>query len=89
MSDQWDESYAALLRDTLPRLAQQGELPPDTSLKAAGLDSLTMVEVLIRVEGEYGISIPDDELVPGVFDTPAALWGVVARLRGVQHAAGR
>ncbi|WEH18224.1 phosphopantetheine-binding protein [Streptomyces sp. VNUA24] len=77
----WDPTYAALLLEALPRLAAQGELKPDTSLKAAGLDSLAMVEVLVRVEETYGIAVPDSELMADTFATPASLWRVVSALR--------
>ncbi|MFC8569894.1 phosphopantetheine-binding protein [Streptomyces sp. NPDC057245] len=77
----WDETYEALLHEALPRLAAKGALRPDSSLKAAGLDSLAMVEVLVRVEDAYGISIPDSQLVADTFATPAALWHVVSALR--------
>ncbi|MEU5400971.1 phosphopantetheine-binding protein [Streptomyces sp. NPDC005963] len=77
----WDEEYESVLHDVLPRLAAKGPLRPDSSLKAAGLDSMAMVEVLVRVESAYGISIPDDALVADTFATPAALWRVVSTLR--------
>ncbi|WP_235981193.1 acyl carrier protein [Streptomyces albidus (ex Kaewkla and Franco 2022)] len=80
-TDQWDASYEELLRGALPRLAEKETVSPDTSLKAVGLDSLAMVEVLALVENEYGITIPDDELVAGVFDTPGTLWTLVSALR--------
>jgi diaminopimelate decarboxylase len=83
----WDPTYSALLKEALPRLAAQGELKPDTSLKAAGLDSLAMVEVLVRVEETYGIAVPDSELMADTFATPASLWRVVSALR--EQAAGR
>ncbi|MFE5856018.1 phosphopantetheine-binding protein [Streptomyces sp. NPDC056500] len=77
----WDEEYESVLHDVLPRLAAKGPLLPDSSLKAAGLDSMAMVEVLVRVESAYGISIPDSELVAATFATPASLWRVVSTLR--------
>ncbi|WP_055526091.1 phosphopantetheine-binding protein [Streptomyces graminilatus] len=77
----WDPTYEALLLEALPRLAAKGELLPDTSLKAAGLDSLAMVEVLVRVEETYGIAVPDSELMADTFATPASLWRVVSALR--------
>ncbi|MCM2391782.1 phosphopantetheine-binding protein [Streptomyces albipurpureus] len=77
----WDQEYEELLHDVLPRLAAKGPLRSDSSLKAAGLDSMAMVEVLVRVESAYGISIPDSELVPATFATPASLWHVVSSLR--------
>ncbi|ANW21317.1 phosphopantetheine-binding protein [Streptomyces clavuligerus] len=77
----WDEEYEALLHEVLPRLRAKGPLTSQTSLKAAGLDSLAMVEVLVRVESAYGIAIPDSELVAATFATPASLWRVVSALR--------
>ncbi|MET9850549.1 phosphopantetheine-binding protein [Streptomyces ossamyceticus] len=77
----WDATFEALLLEALPRLAAKGELRADSSLKAAGLDSLAMVEVLVRVEETYGIAVPDSELMADTFATPASLWRVVAALR--------
>lgn len=77
----WDPTFEALLNEALPRLAAKGGLRPDTSLKAAGLDSLAMVEVLVRVEETYGIAVPDSELMADTFATPASLWRVVSALR--------
>ncbi|MEO3977547.1 phosphopantetheine-binding protein [Streptomyces sp. CAU 1734] len=77
----WDRAYESLLHEVLPRLSAKGPLRPDSSLKAAGLDSLAMVEVLVRVEAEYGIGIPDSDLVAATFATPASLWQVVSALR--------
>ncbi|WP_367045398.1 phosphopantetheine-binding protein [Streptomyces sp. Je 1-332] len=88
MSVPWDATYEELLGQALPRIAEQGSLTPDVGLKAVGLDSLAMVEVLIQLEGAYGISIPDDDLAPGVFDTPASLWELVVAVRERQTAVG-
>ncbi|GGY05636.1 acyl carrier protein [Streptomyces hiroshimensis] len=87
MSDRWDATYEELLREALPRLARPGGIEPGTRLKAAGLDSLAMVELLIRIEGAYGIGIPDDDLAPGVFDTPATLWELIRTVREREAAA--
>ncbi|OIJ96836.1 acyl carrier protein [Streptomyces monashensis] len=87
MSNRWDTAYEDVLKEALPRLAEKGEVGADTSLKAVGLDSLAMVELLIRVESEYGIGIPDEDLVPGVFDTPGTLWTLIERCRDEQTAA--
>ncbi|MEE1748366.1 phosphopantetheine-binding protein [Streptomyces sp. NPDC059118] len=77
----WDPAFEDLLHQTLPRLAARGPLAADASLRAAGLDSLAMVELLVQVEQAYGISIPDENLVADTFATPAQLWDVVSALR--------
>ncbi|ROQ67145.1 acyl carrier protein [Streptomyces sp. 840.1] len=87
MSEHWDPAFEGLLKEILPRLAERGEVGPDISLKAVGLDSLAMVEVLMTVENTYGISIPDDDLEPEVFTSPATLWALVDRFRESQATA--
>jgi diaminopimelate decarboxylase len=75
----WDDSYPTVLRSVLPRLATP--VVPDDSLRAAGLDSLALVELLVRLEDAFAVSIPDDALVPEAFATPASLWETVQAAR--------
>ena len=76
-SEPWDERFVPVLHSVLPRLDATHGVSPDTSLRSAGLDSLAMVDLLVRLEEEYGVSIPDDALEGPVFETPGALWEVV------------
>lgn len=79
----WDPAFPAVLRSVLPRLAgPDGEIGPGDSLRAAGLDSLALVEVLVRLEEAYSVSIPDDLLTPEVFETPQGLWELLGTVRG-------
>ncbi|MDQ0771583.1 acyl carrier protein [Streptomyces aurantiacus] len=50
----------AILRDDLNLPTEQ--LPPDTSLEKAGLDSLAVVELSVLLEERYGITVSDAEL---------------------------
>jgi diaminopimelate decarboxylase len=73
----WDERFPAVLGAVLPRLAAAGPVTTDSSLRAAGLDSLALVELLVQLEEAYAVTIPDDVLTPEAFATPASLWKVV------------
>ena len=75
---QWDSRFEEVLRDVLPQLS---ELSGDTCLRAHGLDSLATIEVLLRLEDAYAVSIPDDALNGDTFATPAALWKVLSGVR--------
>ncbi|MBB1242656.1 type III PLP-dependent enzyme [Streptomyces durbertensis] len=75
----WDADYVAALRSVLPRLGE--DVGPDTSLRAAGLDSLALVELLVRLEETYAVAIPDDDLTPESFATAGSLWTVVESVR--------
>lgn len=45
------------------------------------IDSTGVLELVAFVEGEYGITVADDEIVPANFDTINALAGFVVRKR--------
>ncbi|HEX9335222.1 MAG TPA: acyl carrier protein [Pseudonocardiaceae bacterium] len=77
MTENWDERYEKVLVGVLPRLDKAGSVAPDTNLRAVGMDSMAMVEIVARVESEYGIRLPDEALQTETFRTPAALWAVV------------
>ncbi|MBY8848280.1 phosphopantetheine-binding protein [Saccharothrix longispora] len=69
--------FERLIRDVLPGVPPS--LDPDTDLRAAGLDSMATVELLLRVEEAFGVDVPDSELTAATFATPGALWTVVER----------
>jgi acyl carrier protein len=58
-------------------------LDPHASIRAAGLDSLALVEFLFAVEDRFGISLPDQQTD---LDTLADLATVVDGLRATQKA---
>ncbi|BDI07449.1 acyl carrier protein [Sphaerotilus microaerophilus] len=67
------------LKELQKLIQEKYDVEPDKldvngSMRAAGLDSLTMVEFLFAVEDHYGISLPD---VPPEMDTLAELAAVV------------
>ena len=48
-----------------------------TDLKSAGIDSFSIVEIILFIERKYGVSIPDDKLVPENFKTIQSLAATV------------
>lgn len=51
-------------------------------LREAGLTSLDMVSLVLSVESEFGIKIPEREITPTNFRSIATIETLVARLRG-------
>ena len=76
-----------MLREALRLLPADEELRPDLSTATAGLDSLAAVELLIRIEAAYNISISEELLQLDSFATPGALWGLVTAVRGTDTSA--
>jgi len=50
-------------------------------LREAGLTSLDMVSLVLSVEAEFGIKIPEREITPANFRSIATIETLVARLR--------
>jgi acyl carrier protein len=68
------EEFSAILRRHL-RYLQPGEpLAPDAPLRDLGLDSMAAVTLMLDLEDEFGVTLPDSELTRHTFGTPGALW---------------
>jgi acyl carrier protein len=61
-------------------LAESVQVDADTNLKMAGIDSFSTVEIILFIERRYGVSIPDEKLVPDNFKTIRALASTVTEL---------
>jgi acyl carrier protein len=60
----------------------------DTRLMEQGLlDSISLVQLIQYLETEFGIAIPDSEIGPAIFASPAAIAAFVARKQGLGIAA--
>ncbi|MCT9087689.1 phosphopantetheine-binding protein [Streptomyces sp. ASQP_92] len=75
----WDAGFEQLLTSVLPRVT--GPLDPALDLKAVGLDSMATIELLVRLEDQYDVEIPEDKLTSATFASPGALWAVLAAQR--------
>ncbi|MET3805468.1 acyl carrier protein [Nakamurella sp. UYEF19] len=83
MSDNkiWDEHFEDIVRTMVPFFQPEDELTPDTDLQNYGLDSFGVIELLVALEGGYGIHFCDEVMTRATFATPATLWDAVTSLR--------
>lgn len=58
-------------------LSSDVTIDADTNLQQAGIDSFSTVEIILFIERQYGVMIPDDKLVPENFKTLQALAATV------------
>lgn len=61
-------------------LAEAVEIGDTTDLKKAGIDSFSTVEIILFIERKFGVSIPDEKLIPDNFKTLQALAATVQEL---------
>ncbi len=59
------------------------DLGPDDSLLAKGLlDSLSILKTVTFCEEQFGIAIPDEDVLPDHFESVRAIARLVERVRG-------
>lgn len=61
-------------------LSTDVKIDASTNLQQAGIDSFSTVEIILFIERQYGVMIPDDKLVPDNFKTLKALSATVQSL---------
>jgi acyl carrier protein len=77
------DRVAAIVRQVMPQQSSGVSLAAETDLYEAGLTSMAMVKLMLAVEVEFDIAIPDADLHPDNFRSIAAVEALVLRLR--QH----
>ncbi|MEP7237856.1 MAG: phosphopantetheine-binding protein [Ferruginibacter sp.] len=65
-------------------LAEGVQLDTGSNLKQAGIDSFSTVEIILFIERRFGVSIPDEKLLPDNFKT---LEAIAATVQGLMHGA--
>jgi len=69
-----------IVMETLPAAAARTGLRADQSLQDVGLQSLDMVTLMLAVEAEFDLEIPQHEMTPENFRSVAAIERLVASL---------
>jgi acyl carrier protein len=72
---------AEIVRQVMPEKSALAGLAGDTDLYGAGLTSMAMVKLMLSVEVEFDISIPDEDLHPDNFRSIGAIEALVGRLK--------
>jgi acyl carrier protein len=62
--------------------ADSDDLAPGDDLAALGLDSMGTVQLLIDLEENFGLELPDELITEETFATAGSLWQTVAGLIG-------
>jgi acyl carrier protein len=76
-----ETQFIQIVRNYLKYLKPDAELKLDAQLKPLGLDSMAAVDLLLDIEDNYGVTLPDRYLTEETFSTTQALWTVVDDLR--------
>ena len=80
------------IRDRLLRLVAQilgkpevaSSLPPDAQLSELGMSSIKMVNLMLAVETEFDLTIPQGDITPDNFRSVATVEALLTRLLAVR-----
>ena len=76
-----DAAVADVVRRILEARSIAQSVTPLDDLREVGLTSLDMVSLVLSVESEFGVKIPEREITPTNFRSIATIETLVARLR--------
>jgi acyl carrier protein len=74
------ERVAALVQERLARRAITKPVAADDDLRESGISSLDMVNLVLAVEAEFGLTIPEADMTPTNFRSIVAIEALVASL---------
>jgi acyl carrier protein len=69
-----------ILRPKLRFLAPGVEMPMDEDLGKLGLDSMASIDLLMEIEQQLGVQIPDELMTADTFSTLSHLQAVIQKL---------
>ncbi|HEX8115350.1 MAG TPA: phosphopantetheine-binding protein [Kofleriaceae bacterium] len=72
-----EQRFLAILRRHLPLIAPSDELALDAPLRELGLDSMATVRLVMELERELGVVLPDSRLTIETFMDAASVWDAV------------
>jgi acyl carrier protein len=70
--------------ELITEVGGMGSLAPDTEIYQAGFSSVRVLELLLALEDEFHVAIPDKQFVTA--RTPEAIVGLIERLQEGQLA---
>jgi len=71
---------SSLVRELLAKRSVDRSVAPEDDLIASGLSSLDLVNLMLGVEAEFGVKIPDQDMTPANFRSIARIQILLARL---------
>lgn len=71
------DQLLAILRPRLRFLSAEDELTLDSDLGKLGLDSMASIDLLMDLEAQMGVQIPDESMDADTFATPRHLLAII------------
>jgi acyl carrier protein len=76
------DDVAQLVRRILEERSISAVITPDSDLRDLGFTSLDMVALVLSVEAEFNLTIPEPQITPTNFRSVSSIDALVTSLRG-------
>ena len=76
-----NEEVAQLVRRILEERSISAVVSPESDLRDVGLTSLDMVTLVLSVEAEFNLTIPETQITPSNFRSISSINALVSSLR--------
>ncbi|HTP16704.1 MAG TPA: acyl carrier protein [Streptosporangiaceae bacterium] len=73
-------SLEQILRTHARFIAAGADINPDMALASLGVDSLDMIDLIVKIEDEFDLEIPPEQVTPETFSTPASIWRLLCQI---------
>ncbi|GAA1329772.1 phosphopantetheine-binding protein [Saccharothrix algeriensis] len=73
----WPAEFEEVLGAHLVERPAPGALAPDLDLEGAGVDSVTVIGLMVDLEDRFSFTFPDELLTTNTFATPGNLWKAI------------
>lgn len=79
----WDREFERILRTFIPSLEPELPLTGDEAMSELGVDSMSVVQLVIALEEAYSVTFPDESLTQDRLNTPLAVWAALAEVAAI------
>ena len=74
------ERVTVIVERILARAPGSGPLPIEARLNELGMSSMKMINLMLAIEVEFDLAIPQSEITPDNFESIASVEAMIARL---------
>jgi acyl carrier protein len=75
-----DQNLEKILRVHARFTAADSYIDPDMPLALLGIDSLGIIELVFKVEDEFDLEIPPEQITPETFATARSIWQLLCQI---------
>lgn len=74
------EKLEKILQEHARFIAVGANIQSNMTLASLGIDSLGIIELIVKIEDEFDLEIPPEQVTPDTFSTPDSIWQLLCQI---------